>query len=76
MKMIIEGPDLASVIQENRLRVEWGKIKFTPLSSEDEAKLRSSDVSEQDIKDASLVDVKSAPAIETKTPRRTAKSKV
>lgn len=76
MKMIIEGPDLASVIQENRLRVEWGKIKFTPLSTEDEAKLRSSDVSEQDIKDASLVDVKSAPATETKTPRRTAKSKV
>lgn len=65
-KFIIEGSDLAKVMQENRLRVEWGTIKFTPLESDEEAKAEVDDV-----KDAKIVDMKSAPASETKTPKRT-----
>jgi hypothetical protein len=36
MKYIIEGIDIEKVIQENRIRVQRGVIKFTPVEYPDE----------------------------------------
>jgi len=34
MKYIVEGPALAKLLQENRIRVQRGDLKFTPLAGE------------------------------------------
>ena len=38
IKFIIEGEDLSKVMQENRIRIERGTIKFTRLDDADDSK--------------------------------------
>lgn len=49
---IVEGPALGKVLRENRLRIERGEIKFTPLV-EDGKKQEVTDT-----KEVKLADVK------------------
>lgn len=34
MKYIVEGPALAKLLQENRIRINRGDLKFTPVGGE------------------------------------------
>lgn len=61
-KYIVEGPALAKLLRENRIRIARGELTFTPL------------VDGNDKKEASVEDSKAvAPASDTKTPKKSKK---
>lgn len=60
-KYIVEGPALAKLLRENRIRVARGELTFTPLVDGD------------DKKEASVEDSKDIPPVETKTPKKSKK---
>jgi len=60
-KYIVEGPALAKLLRENRIRVARGELTFTPLVDGD------------DKKEASIEDSKGIPPAETKTPKKSKK---
>lgn len=60
-KYIVEGPALAKLLRENRIRVARGELTFTPLVDGD------------DKKEASVEDNKDIPPVETKTPKKSKK---
>lgn len=60
-KYIVEGPSLAKLLRENRIRVARGELTFTPLVDGD------------DKKEASVEDSKDIPPVETKTPKKSKK---
>lgn len=57
-KYIVEGPALAKLLRENRIRVARGELTFTPLVDGD------------DKKEASVEDSKDIPPVETKSPKK------
>lgn len=57
-KYIVEGPALAKLLRENRIRVARGELTFTPL------------VDGNDKKEASVEDSKDIPPVETKSPKK------
>ena len=61
-KYIVEGPALAKLLRENRIRVARGELTFTPLVDGDEKK------TELDVKDS-----KDIPPVETKSPKKSKK---
>ena len=56
-KYIVEGPALAKLLRENRIRVARGELTFTPLVDGDEKKTELDDKGNKDI-----------PSAETKVP--------
>lgn len=60
-KYIVEGPALAKLLRENRIRIARGELTFTPLVDGDEKK------------EASVEDSKDIPPVETKTPKKSKK---
>lgn len=60
-KYIVEGPSLAKLLRENRIRIARGELTFTPLVDGD------------DKKEASVEDSKDIPPVETKTPKKSKK---
>ena len=56
-KYIVEGPALAKLLRENRIRVARGELAFTPLVDGDEKKTELDDKGKKDI-----------PSAETKVP--------
>ena len=60
-KYIVEGPALAKLLRENRIRIARGELTFTPL------------VDGNDKKEASVEDSKGIPPVETKTPKKSKK---
>lgn len=60
-KYIVEGPALAKLLRENRIRVARGELTFTPLVDGD------------DKKEASVEDSKDIPPVETKSPKKSKK---
>ena len=60
-KYIVEGPALAKLLRENRIRIARGELTFTPLVDGD------------DKKEASVEDSKDIPPAETKTPTTSTK---
>ena len=61
-KYIVEGPSLAKLLRENRIRVARGELTFTPLVDGDEKKA-----------EPVVVDDKDIPPVETKTPKKSKK---
>ena len=57
-KYIVEGPALAKLLRENRIRIARGELTFTPLVDGD------------DKKEASVEDSKGIPPVETKSPKK------
>ena len=57
-KYIVEGPALAKLLRENRIRIARGELTFTPLVDGDEKK------------EASVEDSKDIPPVETKSPKK------
>lgn len=57
-KYIVEGPALAKLLRENRIRIARGELTFTPL------------VDGNDKKEASVEDSKDIPPVETKSPKK------
>lgn len=57
-KYIVEGPALAKLLRENRIRIARGELSFTPLVDGD------------DKKEASVEDSKDIPPVETKSPKK------
>lgn len=57
-KYIVEGPALAKLLRENRIRIARGELTFTPLVDGD------------DKKEASVEDSKDIPPVETKSPKK------
>ena len=57
-KYIVEGPALAKLLRENRIRIARGELSFTPLVDGD------------DKKEASAEDSKDIPPVETKSPKK------
>lgn len=57
-KYIVEGPSLAKLLRENRIRIARGELTFTPLVDGD------------DKKEASVEDSKDIPPVETKSPKK------
>lgn len=57
-KYIVEGPALAKLLRENRIRIARGELTFTPLVDGD------------DKKEASVEDNKGIPPVETKSPKK------
>lgn len=57
-RFIIEGSDLAKVIQENRIRIERGTIKFTKV------------VDAEDSKEVAAKDTKVVAGNDDKTPKQ------
>lgn len=49
MKYIVEGPALAKLLRENRIRVARGELTFTPLVDGDEKKTELDDKGNKDI---------------------------
>ena len=73
-RFIIEGSDLAKVIQENRIRIERGTIKFTKVddaedSKEVAAKFTKVDDAE-DSKEVAAKDTKVVAGNDDKTPKQ------
>ncbi|MCF0219328.1 MAG: hypothetical protein HUK14_06060 [Muribaculaceae bacterium] len=72
MDYILSGnpKDVAKVIQENRIRVQRGVIKFTPLadveSAPEEPEADTKEAVEDDVKDVVEDDVKTEPEADTK----------
>lgn len=60
-KYIVEGPALAKLLRENRIRVARCELTFTPLVDWD------------DKKEASVEDSKDIPPVETKSPKKSKK---
>lgn len=60
-KYIVEGPALAKLLRENRIRIARGELTFTPLVDGD------------DKKEASVEDSKDIPPVETKSPKKSKK---
>lgn len=60
-KYIVEGPALAKLLRENRIRIARGELTFTPLVDGDEKK------------EASVEDSKDIPPVETKSPKKSKK---
>lgn len=60
-KYIVEGPSLAKLLRENRIRIARGELTFTPLVDGDEKK------------EASVEDSKDIPPVETKSPKKSKK---
>lgn len=60
-KYIVEGPALAKLLRENRIRIARGELTFTPL------------VDGNDKKEASVEDSKDIPPVETKSPKKSKK---
>ena len=63
MKYIVEGPALAKLLRENRIRVARGELTFTPLVDVDEKKTEPVVVDDKDNKDI--------PPVETNVPEET-----
>ena len=59
MKYIVEGPALAKLLQENRIRVLRGEITFTPLT-----------IGEEDDKSADVRDEKEVAVTDCKKPKK------
>lgn len=59
-KYIVEGPALAKLLRENRIRIARGELTFTPLVGGDEKKTEPVVVDDKDNKDI--------PPVETKVP--------
>lgn len=59
-KYIVEGPALAKLLRENRIRIARGELTFTPLVDGDEKKTEPVVVDDKDNKDI--------PPIETNVP--------
>lgn len=57
-KYIVEGPSLAKLLRENRIRVARGELSFTPLVDGDENKAEPAVVNDEDNKDIPPVDEK------------------
>lgn len=67
-KYIVEGPALAKLLRENRIRVARGELTFTPLVDVDEKKAEPVVVDDKDNKDIPEEDTKEvAPEEEKKT---------
>lgn len=60
-KYIVEGPALAKLLRENRIRIARGELTFTPLVDGD------------DKKEASVEDSKDIPPVETKSTKKSKK---
>ena len=58
-KYIVEGPALAKLLQENRIRVLRGEITFTPLT-----------IGEEDDKRADVSDEKEVAVTDCKKPKK------
>lgn len=57
-KYIVEGPALAKLLRENRIRIARGELTFTPLVDGDEKKTEPVVVNDEDNKDIPPVDEK------------------
>ncbi|MSS16198.1 hypothetical protein [Sodaliphilus pleomorphus] len=57
-KYIVEGPALAKLLRENRIRIARGELTFTPLVDGDEKKAEPVTVDDEDNKDIPPVDEK------------------
>ena len=57
-KYIVEGPALAKLLRENRIRIARGELIFTPLVDGDEKKTETVVVDDKDNKDIPPVDTK------------------
>lgn len=66
MKYIVEGPALAKLLQENRIRVLRGEITFTPLTIGEEAPI----IGEEDDKGADVCDEKEVAVTDCKKPKK------
>lgn len=66
MKYIVEGPALAKLLQENRIRVLRGEITFTPLTIGEEAPT----IGEEDDKSADVSDDKDVAVTDCKKPKK------
>lgn len=66
MKYIVEGPALAKLLQENRIRVLRGEITFTPLTIGEEALT----IGEEDDKSADVSDEKEVAVTDCKKPKK------
>ena len=66
MKYIVEGRALAKLLQENRIRVQRGDLKFTPLAGDgEEAKPVVDTTSEDKVADVDkVVEDKEEPVVE------------
>lgn len=69
MKYIVEGPALAKLLQENRIRVLRGEITFTPLTIGEEAPT----IGEEDDKSADVSDDKEVAVTDCKKPKKKGK---
>lgn len=66
-RYILEGRDAEKVIQENRIRVNRGDVKFTPLGADTAS--ASDGFGAMDTKDAPVEDIKEPSAPAKKSPR-------
>lgn len=65
MKYIVEGPALAKLLQENRIRVQRGDLTFTPLAGDgEEAKPVVDTTSEDKVADVDKVVEDKEPVVE------------
>lgn len=73
MKYIVEGPALAKLLQENRIRVLRGEITFTPLTIGEEAPTIGEEaltIGEEDDKSADVSDDKDVAVTDCKKPKK------
>lgn len=73
MKYIVEGPALAKLLQENRIRVLRGEITFTPLTIGEEAPTIGEEaptIGEEDDKSADVSDEKEVAVTDCKKPKK------
>jgi hypothetical protein len=73
MKYIVEGPALAKLLQENRIRVLRGEITFTPLTIGEEAPTIGEEaptIGEEDDKSADVSDDKEVAVTDCKKPKK------
>lgn len=73
MKYIVEGPALAKLLQENRIRVLRGEITFTPLTIGEEAPTFGEEaptIGEEDDKSADVSDDKEVAVTDCKKPKK------
>ena len=75
-KYIVEGPALAKLLRENRIRVARGELTFTPLVDGDEKKAEPVVVDDKDNKDIPPVEINvPAEAEDGDTPSEESKEK-
>lgn len=69
-RYVVEGPAIAKLLQENRIRVQRGDLTFTPLAGDgEEAKPVVDTTSEDKVADVDkVVDDSKEPVVEDKEP--------